>query len=277
MTPRPTPLIIPVFLPHAGCPHQCIFCNQNTITGAPGRLPSPQAVRRIIETHLSYPRTGERTLQIAFFGGNFLELPRRTILAYLSLAQEYITGGEAAGIRFSTRPDTVDPARMALLKGYAVQTVELGVQSMDNAVLDAACRGHRAEDTTRAVAALKDGEFEIGLQIMVGLPDEDRGSALSNARRTAGLAPDFVRIYPTLVLENSPLAKMYRRGAYQPLRLDRCVLRVKEMVEIFSRSGIAVARMGLQASGELADPARVLAGPYHPAFGHLVHSRIFFG
>jgi histone acetyltransferase (RNA polymerase elongator complex component) len=276
MKARTTPLIIPIFLPHAGCPHQCIFCNQHAITGTDGHLPSQHQVRQIIETQLSYPRRGERRIQIAFFGGNFLGLPSKTVLAYLDLAQDYITAGKVAGIRFSTRPDTIDKSRLDLLHGYAVQTVELGVQSMDNGVLRAARRGHRAQDTIRAVEKLKAADFEIGLQIMVGLPGETRDTALPSARQTARLAPDFVRIYPTLVLENSPLAEMYRRGQYQPMDLDDCVNQVKEMLRIFTRAEISVARMGLQASEDLADASRVLAGPYHPAFGHLVHARIFF-
>lgn len=269
------PFIVPVFLPHAGCPHRCVFCNQGAITaGADPRL-GAAALRQGIEAHLRY-RSGRRDrAEIAFYGGNFLGLPPERARELLNLGREYVTRGQVDGLRFSTRPDTVDRRRTALFREYPVTTVEIGVQSMDDRVLAAARRGHTAADTERAVGLLKSTPARIGVQLMVGLPGEDAGGCLESARRAAALAPDFVRIYPTVVLDGSGLADWYRQGAFHPLDLPEAVARVTGVFRVFRRHGIPVVRMGLQAHAELQAADRVLAGPYHPAFGHMVYAAMF--
>jgi histone acetyltransferase (RNA polymerase elongator complex component) len=179
------------------------------------------------------------------------------------------------GIRFSTRPDTINQRSLEIIKDYPVSTVELGVQSMDDRVLAMAGRGHSVLDTVRAVEHLKERHFSIGLQMMVGLPGDDDTGALTAAQRIADLGPDFVRIYPTLVVANSRLAGWYQSGDYTPLTLEEGVSLVKKIYLKFLKAGIDVIRMGLQASEDLEDGTTVLAGPYHPAFGQLVHSEIF--
>jgi histone acetyltransferase (RNA polymerase elongator complex component) len=146
---------------------------------------------------------------------------------------------------------------------------------MNDHVLDAAKRGHTALDTEKAIALLKERNYEIGLQMMVGLPGDDESKALATAHRIADFAPDFVRIYPTVVLAGSPLAAWYKKGDYLPLALEQGVTLVKELYLLFDEKNIRVIRMGLQASEDLDDGATILAGPYHPAFGHLVFSEIF--
>ncbi len=269
------PFIIPVFLPHAGCPHQCVFCNQVLITGIKQNTVRPDQFRRQIRQFLEYKKKDRKPVQIAFFGGTFLGLKQEEIKSWLELAAEFVSQGLVDSIRFSTRPDTIDDARLDLLENYPVATVELGVQSMDDHVLALVRRGHSAADTVRAVGKLKTRRVAIGLQMMVGLPGEDESSALASAREITGLQPDFVRIYPTLVVENSPLAQWYRRGDYAPLSLDSAVRLVAKIYRLFSSCSIPVIRMGLQASRDLDDGATVVAGPYHPAFGHLVYSALF--
>ncbi len=270
--------IVPLFIPHAGCPHRCVFCNQTIIT--PTRtevLPSPDNIREQIRRFLSYKgdiHTGS-TVQISFYGGNFLGLPADDIRRLLSMADTFVASGEADSLRFSTRPDTVTPVHLDRLRGFPVSVVELGVQSMNDRVLSLSRRGHSAEDTETAVRLLRDQGYTVGLQMMVGLPGDSAESALETGRRIAALAPDFVRIYPTLVIEGSPLARWYKEGRYQPLGLDPCVQLVKQLFGIFRDAGIPVVRMGLQASGDLQPGVSVLAGPYHPAFGHLVHAARF--
>ena len=180
------------------------------------------------------------------------------------------------GIRFSTRPDTIDTERLDILENYPVATVELGVQSMDDQVLALAGRGHSASDTIRAVEALKERQLGVGLQMMVGLPGDSGAQALVTARKIADLGPDFVRIYPTVVVKNSRLAQWFKRGKYTPLSLEDAVTLVKKIYLIFKQEEIEVARMGLQATDDLEDGSTVLAGPHHPSFGHLVYSEIFY-
>ena len=269
------PFIVPIFLPHAGCPHRCVFCNQVSITGSLPKTVNADQIRSQIHQFLSYKKDRRKPVQISFFGGNFLGLKTDQIKCLLDLATEFVRQGQADSIRFSTRPDTIDSGRLDMIHKFPVVTVELGAQSMDDHVLSLSRRGHRAADTVQAAALLKQRDYELGLQIMVGLPGDDRDRALATARRVAALNPDFVRIYPTLVLKGSLLARCYQKGAYTPLSLDDAVNQVKTLYLFFRKKDVRVIRMGLQASVDLEQGAAVIAGPYHPAFGHLVYSEVF--
>ena len=269
------PFIIPVFLPHAGCPHRCVFCNQVSITGSPRTAVNVDEIRAQIYQFLGYENGRRKPVQISFYGGNFLGLKIDQMKRLLDLAAEFIGRGRVDSIRFSTRPDTITPERLDIISAYPVETVELGVQSMDDQVLALAERGHSTADTLGAVELLKVHGLAIGLQLMAGLPGDTEARSLISAEKTAALQPDFVRIYPTLVVKNSKLARRYHDGSYTPLSLEAAVTLVKKLYLVFKKHDIRVIRMGLQASEDLADGSTVLAGPYHPAFGHLVYSEVF--
>jgi histone acetyltransferase (RNA polymerase elongator complex component) len=269
------PFIIPIFLPHAGCPHQCVFCNQRSITGIKTESISIRTLRSRIDTFLQYNTVNRRPVEIAFFGGNFLGQSKDIILMLLAEATKYVTRGKADGIRFSTRPDTIDRQRLELIKNYPVLTVELGVQSMDLDVLRTSRRGHSDMDTERAVDLLKTRPYSIGVQMMIGLPDDEPDKMMKTGQRIANLRPDFVRIYPTLVIKGSPLARWYQAGKYRPLSIGTAVTLVKDLYLLFQKAAIPVIRMGLQHDEGFDDPETIMAGPYHPAFGHLVYSEIF--
>jgi histone acetyltransferase (RNA polymerase elongator complex component) len=264
------PFIVPVFIPHAGCPHRCVYCNQAAVTGRAETLPGPDAFRNQVAAFLKFRGCRRGRTQIAFFGGNFLGLAEDSIRQLLAEAAGFVRAGDVQGIRFSTRPDTVSRRTLDILSGFPVQTVELGVQSMNPEVLQRSRRGHTPDDTVSAVGLLVDRGYEVGLQIMVGLPGDDENRLMETGRRIAELAPDFVRIYPTVVLSESPLEKWYRQGSYQPLALDAAVDLVRRLYGLFRTHSIPVIRMGLQATEDLAAGGVVLAGPWHPAFGHLV-------
>jgi histone acetyltransferase (RNA polymerase elongator complex component) len=266
------PLIIPLFIPHLGCPHQCVFCNQRAITGKRAQLPSADQIQSEVRCFLKYGKKRPSSAQISFFGGSFLGLGQATIRALLSTAMPFVEAKAVDSIRFSTRPDTVCQETLALLEPFSVSTVELGVQSMNDQVLDAAGRGHRSSDTVLAAKLLKARNYLVGLQMMVGLPMDNDGGAMETARRIVALQPDFVRIYPTLVLKGSALARRYASGDYHPMPLAACVTLVKRLYLFFKTHQIPVVRMGLQASDGLTRAGDYIAGPYHPAFGHLVHA-----
>ncbi len=268
------PSIIPVFLPYAGCPHRCVFCNQTTITGHASGRPAARQLRDVILKALAHQRKDSALPQIAFYGGNFLGLKKKTVADYLDLATEFVTAQKVDSLRFSTRPDTIDTERLDIIKDFAVKTIELGVQSMDDEVLEQARRNHTTADTYRAVSLLKKHHYQIGLQMMLGLPGDNDLKAYTTATRIASLAPDFVRIYPVLVLKNSPLADWYAGARYQPIPLDSCITLAKKLYLLFRQKGVPVARMGLQVSQDLNPESQILAGPYHPAFGHLVYSEV---
>ncbi|MGM0786191.1 MAG: elongator complex protein 3 [Thermodesulfobacteriota bacterium] len=268
------PYVIPVFIPHSGCPHRCTYCNQKAVTGTQERMPGPQELRTEMEHWLQYRRKNRGFTEVSFFGGNFLGIEKDHVRRLLDVAADWVKAGKIDGIRFSTRPDTVDKDRLELLAGYPVSTVELGVQSMDDRVLARVKRGHSAADSASAADMLKNGGYRVGCQIMTGLPKEDENGSIRSAAAVAGLSPDFVRIYPLVVLSGSLLAAQYRKGRFQPLELKECVRRVAALYRVFSENRIPVIRMGLQASRDLNAGGAIVAGPYHPAFGHMVFSEL---
>jgi histone acetyltransferase (RNA polymerase elongator complex component) len=270
------PFIIPIFLPHTGCPHRCVFCDQSAITGQKTALPRPEQIRREIRTFLSYKKGARAPVQISFYGGNFLGQSEKSVRRLLDIASEFIDSADVDSIRFSTRPDTIDPERIRWLAGYRVATVEIGAQSMNDAILRSVKRGHTARDTESAMTLLKASGYETGLQMMLGLPGDSASDAVATGQRIQELAPNFVRIYPALVLAGSPLADWFMTGRYTPLSLETAVALTAQLYRLFVNGGIRVIRMGLQASAALNRDDTILAGPYHPAFGQLVMAKLFF-
>lgn len=269
------PFIIPVFLPHAGCPHRCVFCDQAAITGENQSLPSTESLRKQVNSFIAFKSKQREEVQIAFYGGNFLGLAEKTVKMLLKEAAAFVQAGKVDSIRFSTRPDTIDAVRLNWLKAFPVAAIELGVQSMDDGVLALSNRGHTARDTEKAVGLLRKNTYHIGLQLMLGLPGDDEARAIKSAEKAAALSPDFIRIYPTVVLKNSPLGRLFQQGQYVPLSLEAAVSLTKKLYRVFESRTIPVIRMGLQASQDLDAGTDILAGPYHPAFGQLVYAELF--
>ena len=266
------PFIIPIFLPQAGCPHRCVFCNQYAITNICSNKISSVPLADNIDQFLSYNYRKNPNVQISFYGGNFLGLPESQIIQLLEVAQSYIDCKKVTGIRFSTRPDTITQKQLQLLTKYAIQTVELGVQSMDDNVLNKSQRGHTSESTCLATQILKRFSYQVGHQLMAGLPGDNSNTFMQTIERVIALKPDFVRIYPTLVLKGSLLAKWYREGHYVPLKLNQAVAMIKDSLKRFQKNNIPVIRMGIQPQDNLE--YHILSGPYHPSFGHMVYSEI---
>jgi len=269
------PFIIPLFIPHMGCPHRCVFCDQGTITGHKNGGLSPQQVRDTIRQYLGFKGRRRGSVEAAFYGGNFLGLPTSHQKSLLDEAQSFIQNGPVESIRFSTRPDTVTHDALETLAPYTVRAIEVGAQSMDDTVLALSRRGHTAAQTRDAVNQLKARGLQVGLQIMPGLPGDTPMSILETGQQVAELRPDFVRIYPTVVVKNTLLATWYASGRFKPLSLAEAVELTKKLYVLLTGCGIQVIRLGLQPSGSLLAGGHVLAGPFHPAFGHLVHSAIF--
>ena len=266
----PPPFIIPIFISHQGCPHRCVFCNQEHITGQAGAELSGTEVAAEIARHLAWPRRSDE-VQVAFYGGSFTCLPRARQEELLAAVQPYRQQGLVQTLRLSTRPDAIDPEIVSFLLAQGVGIVELGVQSLNPEVLARSGRGYSPAQVERAFGVLRQAEMVMGGQLMLGLPGETTASTLTGARRLAELGPDFVRIYPALVVKDSGLAVLYRKGEYRPLSLARAVYLSGRVKDIFERAGIGVVRMGLQPAAALE--RSLLARPYHPAFGELVLGR----
>lgn len=277
MQSKPKPLVIPIFIPHQGCPHKCAFCDQSVITNEKhslksAALPDQIKINKEVDNYLAY-RGNRSSVELAFFGGNFLGLAPQDTKNLLLIAGKLIKEKKIDSIRCSTRPDTIHEKSLEMARSFNLDTVEIGVQSMDNEVLSRAKRGHTAQNTIKAAKLLDDYGIKKGMQMMVGLPGDTNAKAIETAREIAGLNPAFVRIYPLMVLKNSLVHYWYIRGEYTPMALDDCVDLVSLIHEIFENSGIPVIRMGLQASDLLQEADTMVAGPWHPAFGHLVFSK----
>lgn len=258
--------ILPFFIPHLGCPQQCIFCDQRTISGAAGQ-PERQEIWRAMEANR------KNSPELAFYGGSFTAMPKEKQLYYLETAKLGLERGWISGVRVSTRPDFINEEILSRLRLYGVRTVELGVQSMNDAALAKSKRGHRAADSVRAVKLLLEQGFLVGVQLMPGLPKDDRESILGGAAMILALRPQMLRIYPTVVVAGTELAEMYERGEYQPLRLEQAVELSAVITLLAEKYDVAVIRTGLNTDEHLAE--EVLAGPYHPAFGSLVKGYIW--
>jgi len=266
-------LVIPVFIPFGGCHHQCVFCDQQGITGKIA-LPSLDEVTDTVESYLSTWKGGGEK-EIAFYGGSFTALPDDIQAQYLEAAYAFVKSGQVGSIRVSTRPDCVSAAVVERLKRYGVATVELGAQSMSDEVLRASGRGHTAEDTANAVRLIKDNGMKAGVQFMPGLPGDDRESALRTAAEIISLRPDFIRVYPTLVLKNTPLFDLYASKRYAPWTLEEMVELCSAVYALLLEAGVPVVRMGLQPTADLE--RNLVAGPYHPSFRQLVEQRLAAG
>jgi len=274
MIKRPLPpLILPIFLPYAGCRERCLFCNQRTMAA---EVPSPLAVRERIASSIEKIdlRQKHREKQVAFYGGSFTAMEGSDQIRYLQEVEPFMSSGQIDSIRVSTRPDALDQKSLAVLTSFGVKTVEIGAQSMDDHVLFLSGRGHTAEDTVSSVRRLMDYGFEVGVQLMMGLPGDTLELFLHSLDRIIELRPHFVRIHPTLVLKGAPLESLWRAQRYSPLSLEEATRWLKVGLIKMERASIPVARLGLQPTEELRD--HVLTGPFHPAFRHLVESAIAF-
>jgi len=265
--------IIPIFVPHLGCPHDCVFCNQKRITGLSTNVTEDYVNKTIKEYLNTFPKKNI-TVEVAFYGGSFTGIDKAIQRRLLSVPLKYKKEGKIQGIRLSTRPDYIDHDILCLLKEYDVDTIELGVQSLCDDVLKKSGRGHNSSQVYMASKLIKEYEFNLGLQMMVGLVGDSREKSLYTAKEFIKLDPYCVRIYPTLVIKDTFLQKMYERNLYEPLTLDEAVNITTDILMLFRYYDIHVIRVGLQPTDNITLGKDVVAGPFHPSFRQLVESNI---
>ncbi len=273
---KPKPFIIPIFLPQWGCPYRCIYCHQERIT----RTRRPEMHRAdfssLVESGLnSRRRTPAHRVELAFYGGTFTLLPAPVQEELLAWAAHYIRQGRVEAIRLSTRPDALSEKVLLNLKAAGVETVELGVQSLNDQALERSGRGHAAQDSYNAVQLLKKISLGVGIQLMAGLPGDTPEGFNQTIREVRNLKPDLVRIYPTLVFPETVLAQWVEKGQYTPLTLEEAVTLCRGAVDLLETAGIPVIRLGLQSHDRMIPGKDIVAGPYHPAFGDLVRGELF--
>ncbi len=271
--------IIPIFVPHLGCPNDCIFCNQKSISGQKENMTKEKA-KKIIDNYLENIKKEEAEVEIAFYGGSFTAIEESKQEELLQTAYQYIEEGKVESIRISTRPDCIDKETLKRLKKYKVKTIELGVQSANDYILKRTNRGHTFVDVKKASKMIRWNGFKLGHQMMVGLPESTRIDEINTAKALIKLKPKMVRIYPVLVVKNTKLEEEYKQGKYEPVPLVQAIETCKELVRMFADKKIEVIRVGLQNTEEIDEPknqnSEVVAGPYHPAFRQLVESALWY-
>ncbi len=266
-----THVTIPFFIPHYGCRHRCIFCNQ-IFTSNTRTLPDEYYIINKIESYLQNLKSSVTHVEIAFFGGSFTGLDKEIQKKYLAIAHRYYSLQAINGIRLSTRPDYINRETLLLLKEFSVTTVELGAQSMHDDVLRQSQRGHTVQDTLIASQLIKQFGFNLIIQLMPGLPEDTYDKSIESAHCTVTLHPHGVRIYPTVVIKDTVLENLYKEGSYTPLSLEEAIELCSHLYDIFISNNIPVIRMGLHPFDDTANDT-IIAGPYHPSFGYFVKSR----
>ena len=251
---------IPIFIPHKGCPNNCVFCNQKKISGQLTDV-TAQDVEDKIEEYLKYYSNSKKKIEIAFFGGSFTGIPMDKQIEYLEVANSYVKKGLVDAIRISTRPDYIDGKILDVMKKYNVKTIELGVQSMDDKILALSKRGHTALDVVNASKLIRDYDIELGHQIMIGLPGSILKSEVYTIKECIKLKPQQLRIYPVYVIADSELYSMYENSEYKPLSINEAVKRCKAVIHECQKTEISIIRLGLQSTDEITAKNSQLKGP----------------
>ncbi len=266
--------IIPIFISHIGCPHQCVFCNQDKIAKEVVKEVTAQDVRDTIEEYLKTIEHNNSTVEVSFFGGTFTAINVNKQKELLSVAKEYKERKLIDKIRMSTRPDAINGYILSYLKEYKVDIIELGVQSLDDEILKLSGRGHSAEDVEKASKLIKEYGFVLGHQIMPGLPGDTFEKDIETVCKSIEMKPDICRIYPALVIKDTPMELMYNRGEYKPYSLEDAVNVSKELYKLYSKANVNIIRIGLQPTENITWGGDLIDGPFHPAFRELVEGSL---
>ncbi len=266
---------IPVFLANEACPNKCVFCNQYAVASL-DKIPLPHELPALFEKHFQTFKKVDSNIEVAFFGGNFTGIDRELQKKYLEVAVKYLDMGKIHGIRISTRPDFIDHEKLMFIKSMGVSAIELGTQSMDENVLNVCRRNHTGLDSENAAKLIKDFGFELGMQMMTGLPGDTEEKSINTAKEIIRLGAQTTRIYPCLVVRGTELEMMYKRGEYKPQTLDEAIKLTAKLVGLFEDANVNVLRVGLHPSEGFIRGEELVDGPFHPAFGELVRSVMWF-
>lgn len=266
--------IIPIFISHIGCPHQCVFCNQDKIAKEVENEVKAKDVRDTVNEYLETIDHNNSTVEVSFFGGTFTAIDVNKQKELLEVAKEYKDKGLIDKIRMSTRPDAINGYILSYLKDYNVDIIELGVQSLDDEILRLSGRGHTVEDVVKASKLIKEYGFILGHQIMPGLPGDNFDKDIETAKKSIEMKPDICRIYPSLVIKDTPMEKMYERGEYKPYSLEQAVNISKEIYKLYTKANINIIRIGLQPTENITWGGDLVDGPFHPAFRELVEGSL---
>ena len=265
---------IPIFISHYGCPNDCVFCNQKKINGVDTDI-RVEDIHNIIETNLkTIPINSKK--EVAFFGGTFTGIPIEKQIEYLNAVETYVKEKKIDGIRLSTRPDYINENIMKNLSNYTINVIELGIQSFDEKVLNYSKRYYTKNTIYNAIVIIRKKKILLGLQMMPGLYGASYESDIKGIKEIIGIKPDIIRIYPTLVIKNTILEKLYKEKKYVPLSMDEAVDIAVQYIANMELNNIKIIKMGLQPSDDLREPGIIVSGPFHSAFRELVEGEIYY-
>ena len=257
-------MIVPIFLPHLGCLERCIYCNQGHITGSQGI-----DVDGIVKKSLC---SAKDKVEIGLYGGNIFNVEPAELKRLFECFNSHME--KVSNFRISTKPVPLRNETIEILKVNKVTVIELGIPVFNDAILEKLNRKHTVEDFYKAYCLLKEEGFRVALQVMVGLPDETMNDIRMTAEQIIRLSPHYIRIYPLIVLKDTPLYSMYESGLFVPIPFEEALKRAVYIYLNALKHGIKAAKMGLTDNEIIKE--RVVAGHYHPAFGYLVKSEAFY-
>lgn len=272
------------------CPHgRCTYCpggiEVNTPNSYTGREPSTQNAiangydpkKQITDKieHLTGYGHDIAKLELVIVGGTFLFMPRQYQVSFIKSCFDALNGfdsddlesakrnNESASIRnvgftIETKPDYCKALHVDWMLDYGITRVEIGVQSLHEEVYQSVNRGHTYQDVLESFQISKDAGYKIVAHMMPGLPAMSPEEDIEDFKRLfsdPSLRPDMLKIYPTLVLENTPLYDSYRRGEFVPYSQDQMIRVLTEMKRIIPRWA-RIMRMQREISSD-----QIVAGP----------------
>lgn len=250
--------VVTVMTEPASCPHgRCVYCPGGPGEGTPQSYTGhePAAMRAARHAYSPLDQAAARIdglraighsvdkVELIIIGGTFTAFPPHYRTEFVKGCLDAMNGARSAdiaeaqaaneaaasrciGLTIETRPDAFGPSEVQHSLRIGVTKVEFGVQSTFDDVLQEANRGHTVTDVVEATRRAKDAGLKVGYHMMPGLPASDRRrdrESLSAILRDDRFRPDFLKVYPTLVMEGTALHGMWRRGRYEPVTTEEVV------------------------------------------------------
>ncbi len=257
--------IYPVFIPEWGCSRQCIYCDQKKIsaTDDPSLDQALPRIKAFIQKHRNIQK------QVAFYGGSFTALDQSVRQSLIDAIAPLLD--DLSSFRISTRPDAIDSEILTWCTANRIRTIELGIQDFSNSVLLQCQRPYDSDTAHNACDLIKTSGLELGVQLMPGLPGWTQETLEYNHHCLKTILPQYLRLYPTIVIRNTALHRLYARGGYTPLSMNDAIIQCADYQALASAYDISVIKLGIPST---LDPEDIIAGPYHPAFGELVKAEL---
>lgn len=285
------------------CPHgRCTYCpggiefnSPNSYTGhEPSTIsaieseydPKKQILSKIAKL-VAYGHDPTK-MELVIVGGTFLFMPKDYQNNFIKSCYDALNGfdsdtlegaktaNETAEIRnvgftIETKPDYSKQEHIDMMLDYGVTRVEIGVQSLQERVYRMVNRGHTYSDVTESFQLSKDAGYKIVAHMMPGLPTMSPEGDIDDFRKLFcddDLKPDMLKIYPSLVLQNTPLYQQYQDGKYAPYS-DEDMMRVLIEVKKTVPKWVRIMRVQREIS-----PPEIMAGPKSGNLRQIVHERL---